>query len=147
MIVNKISIQLLASLAIANMILVSGMSSKLAAQDFVVYPNHPQIHGDHNVTTRWTGGPSAVTLEFETDPTILLDDGITQAQYTTQRGVEFVDDGLPQNYDNLELIAQYGPVLPLLLHYSSNGISTLSYSFTTSVNQPLDLFICRCRCW
>ena len=141
MIVNKISIQLLASLAIANMILVSGMSSKLAAQNFIKYTFHPLTRGDHIVPTQWPGGPSAVTLEFKTDPTILLGDGMEQAQYTVERGLSFVVDGSPQFYDNLEVIDQYGPELPLLLHYSSNGTSTLSYSFTASVNQPLDLFV------
>lgn len=136
----KISIQSLTLLAVGNMIVMSGISAKLAAQDFVVYPNHPLTRGDHIVSTEWRGGPSQITLELETDPTILLDEGI-QAQYTAQRGLSFVDDGSPQNYDNLDLINQYGPHLPLLLFYTSNGTSTLSFNFKTPVSQPLDLFI------
>ena len=123
------------------MIVMSGMSSKLAAQDFVESPNHVLTYGDHNLPTQWTGGPSAVTLELETDPTILRADGMGQAQYTAQRPLNFVDDGSPQNFDNLDLVNRYGSRLPLLLHYSANGTSTLIYSFNTSVNQPLDLFI------
>jgi len=143
MIVIKISNQSLTSLAIANMIVICGMSLELAAQDFVMYPNHSRgaIRGDHSVPNQWIGGPTEVTLELETDPTILLSDGPEQAQYTAERGLSFVDDGSPQNYDNPDLISRYGTQLPLLLHYSSNGTSTLSYTFTTPVSQPLDLFV------
>ena len=137
----KISFQLLTSLSIASMIVMSGMSSKLVAQDFVEYPSHGETYGDHNVPTQWTGGPSAVTLELETDPMIQRTDGMGQAQYTAQRPLTFVDDGSPQNFDNLDIIDLYGSRLPLLLHFSANGTSTLIYGFANSVNQPVDLFI------
>jgi len=116
-------------------------SSNLIAQDFVEYPNHPATYGDHEVPTEWTGGPSEVTLVLETDPTILHADGVGQSQRTARNTQNFVDDGAPQNFDNLNVVNLYGARLPLLQQMSSNGTSTLTYNFSTSINQSVDLFI------
>ena len=110
-------------------------------QSFAEYPNHPATYGDHNVTTEWIDGPSAISLALETDETILHADGIGQAQRTARNTLTFVDDGSPQTYDNLDVINLYGPRLPQLQQMSANGVSTLSYDFTTPVNQTVDLFI------
>lgn len=128
-------------LSFASMIVVVGVSPDLLAQDFVEYPAHPATYGDHVVPTQWTGGPSAITLVLETDETILHADGMGQSQRTARNTQNFVDDGSPQNFDNLNVVDLYGSRLPLLQQMSSNGTTTLTYNFSTSVNQSVDLFI------
>jgi hypothetical protein len=137
----KISKPLLPLLALVSMMFVGATSAKLTAQSFVEYPVHPQTYGDHDVPTRWTGGPSEITLTLETDPTILHADGVGQSQRTARNTQNFVDDGSPQNFDNLDVIDLYGSRLPLLQQMSSNGVSTLTYHFSTPINQRIDLFI------
>jgi hypothetical protein len=132
---------LLTVLFASSVIATIGVPPDLAAQNFVEYPNHPRTYGDHVVPTEWTGGPSEVSLVLETDESILHADGIGQAQRTARNTQNFVDDGTPQNFDNLDVIDIYGPRLPLLQQLSANGTTTLTYSFSTAVDQPLDLFI------
>ena len=128
-------------LFVAHMLVSTIASADLQAQNFVEYPAHPQTYGDHVVPTQWTGGPSAITLVMETDETILHADGMGQSQRTARNTQNFVDDGSPQNFDNLNVIDLYGPRLPLLQQMSSNGISTLTYNFSTAINQSVNLFI------
>lgn len=125
----------------ASMIFMVSVSSDLLAQDFVEYPAHQATYGDHVVPTQWAGGPSTVTLVMETDEAILHADGMGQSQRTARNTQNFVDDGSPQNFDNLNVIDLYGSRLPLLQQMSSNGISTLTYNFSTAINQSVDLFI------
>ena len=137
----KISNRLLSILSITITIVLAAQTPETNGQSFVEYPGHPGTYGDHNVTTEWVGGPSAVTLSLETDESILHADGIGQAQRTARNTQTFVDGGSPQTYDNPDVIDLYGARLPLLQQMSANGVTTLSYHFSTPVNQAVDLFI------
>ena len=133
--------RLLSVLSITSMVVLVGRPPEISGQSFIEYPNHPGTHGDHEVTTEWTDGPSAVTLTLETDESILHADGIGQAQRTARNTQNFVDDGSPQTYDNPDVVDLYGSRLPLLQQMSANGVSTMSYRFSTPVNQKVNLFI------
>ena len=105
--------RLLSVLSITSMVVLVGRPPEISGQSFIEYPNHPGTHGDHEVTTEWTDGPSAVTLTLETDESILHADGIGQAQRTARNTQNFVDDGSPQTYDNPDVVDLYGSRLPL----------------------------------
>ncbi len=131
----------LLSVLFVTSLIVLGQSSELCGQSFVEYPNHPQTYGDHAVPTQWAGGPSAITLTLETDESILHADGMGQSQRTARNTQNFVDGGSPQNFDNLAVVDLYGSRLPLLQQMSSNGTSTLSYLFSTPINERINFFV------
>ena len=113
-------------------------------QNFVEYPNQNQTYGDHTLNSSWVGGPTNVTVTFDSDDLTLHEDGVGSSQRTTRNTQNFVgpsDATNPQNYDNLDLIGVYGSRLPLIQQMSSNGTSTLTYAFDDPVNVSLDLFI------
>lgn len=115
-----------------------------SAQSFVEYPGHPATYGDHFVTATWVGGPTTVTVELQTDESVLHGDGIGQSQRTARNTLNYVapsDPGNPQNYDDLDLVAVYGSRLPLLQHIAADGVSTLSYTFSDAVIDGVDLLV------
>ncbi len=133
--------RLLRVLSVVGTMMIAVQSVEALGQSFIEYPSHPQTYGDHEVPTQWAGGPSAITLTLETDESILHADGVGQSQRTARNTQNYVDDGSPQNFDNLDVVNLYGARLPLLQQMSSNGTSTLSYHFATPINQRINLFI------
>ncbi|QDS99705.1 hypothetical protein [Adhaeretor mobilis] len=124
--------------------LLDGGSPAVAAP-FVEYGNHPASYGDHAIAATWSNGPvTSLTVQLETDITVLHADGIGQSQRTARNTLNYVppsDPDNPQNYDNLQLVAEYGSRLPLLQHLSANGTSSLRYFFGTPITTGFDLFI------
>lgn len=114
------------------------------AQSFVEYPAHPATYGDHTISTTWVGGPTTVSLVFESDEAILHTDGNGQSQRTARNTLTFVAPSAPtnpQDYDDLRVISRYGARLPMLQQMSANGISTLRYQFAAPVATGLNLFL------
>lgn len=114
------------------------------AQSFVEYPSHPATYGDHTVPATWVGGPSAVTVTFLADETILHADGNGQSQRTARNTLNFTppwSPANPQDYDDPRIVGVYGSRLPLLQQMAADGSCTLRYAFTTPVTVGLDLFL------
>ncbi|MBK8232693.1 MAG: T9SS type A sorting domain-containing protein [Candidatus Eisenbacteria bacterium] len=128
-------------LALGGLALVPALGE---AQQFVEYPGHPATYGDHQITTTWTGGPTLLTLTFESDENILHEDGLGQSQRTARNTLTFAppsDPANPQDYDDLAMIDVYGMRLPLLQQMSADGTSTLRFDFAQAVEVGFDLFI------
>lgn len=114
------------------------------AQQFVEYPAHPASYGDHAVAATWTGGPSTVTVTFLSDEAILHEDGNGQSQRTARNTLNYTPPASPanpQDYDDLRIVAVYGPRLPLLQEMAASGTCTLRYAFATPVTTGFDLFL------
>ena len=120
------------------------LSSVCNAQNFVEYLNQNQTYGDHTLNSSWVGGPTGVTVSFDSDDVTIHEDGNGLSQRTARNTQNFTgpsDPANPQNYDNLSLISRYGSRLPLIQQMSSSGTSVFSYVFDAPVNDALDLFI------
>jgi hypothetical protein len=114
------------------------------SQNFVEYPNQNQTYGDHTLNSSWVGGPTGVTVTFDSDDVTLHEDGVGQSQRTARNTQNFVGPSSaanPQNYDNLAVVNRYGSRLPLIQQMSASGTSVLTYDFSSPVNDALDLFI------
>lgn len=135
--------QLIAHIALATVVLALTPRAG-TAQQFVEYPGHPATYGDHQINATWTGGPSSLVLTFESDETILHEDGVGQSQRTARNTLTYAppsDPANPQDYDDLAVIDLYGGRLPLLQQMSADGTSTLRFEFTPPVEIGFDLFI------
>ena len=131
----------LSVLAVTSMVEMAGQSPVLG-QSFVEYIFHPISFGDHEVPTDWPDGPSPISVTLDSDETVLHDDGIGQSQRTGELDEVYdPDDDGPQGYDNPALINMFGPRLPLLQHNTANGTSTVSYEFSTAVNERVNLIL------
>jgi len=112
---------------------------------FVNYPAHPATYGDHTIDATWVGGPvESLTVELQTDESVLHTDGVGQSQRTARNTLNYAppsEPDNPQNYDDLALVGVYGDRVPLLQQLSANGVSTLSYMFPTAVGSALDLIV------
>ena len=120
------------------------IGTRTSAQSFVEYPGHPATYGDHTIEATWSGGPTTVLVVFDSDESILHDDGNGQSQRTARNTLNHTppsDPGNPQDYDDLDLIDVYGTRLPLLQQMSANGTSTLTYQFGEPIDTGFDLFV------
>ena len=120
------------------------LNSDCTAQNFVEFPGQNQTYGDHTLNSNWVGGPTGVTVTFDSDDVTMHEDGNGSSQRTARNTQTFTgpsDPSNPQNYDNLSLISRYGNRLPLIQQMSANGTSNLSFLFDDPVNEALDLFI------
>lgn len=119
-------------------------AGSVAAQTFLEFPGHPATYGDHVVTTAWSGGPTSVVLTFESDESILHEDGLGQSQRTARNTLTYLppsDPVNPQDYDDLSLVSIYGGRIPLLQQMSANGTSTLQFAFAAPVLSGFELWI------
>ena len=120
------------------------MAECASAQSFIEYPNHRQTYGDHSVTSEWDGGPTDVTVTFNSDDVTMHLDGDGLSQRTARNTQNFVapaDAGNPQNLDDPLVVDNYGSRLPLLQQMSASGTSVLTYSFASPITDAIDIFI------
>ena len=119
-------------------------STAALGQAFVEYPGQPQTYGDHTLNSSWDGGPTGITVTFDSDDVTLHEDGVGSSQRTSRNTQNFVSPSTPDNpqsYDNPAVVDRYGSRLPLIQQMSANGTSVLTYAFDAPVNTALDLFI------
>lgn len=112
-----------------------------SAATFVTYPGHVTTHGSHAVPAAWDVVDTTVT--FSADESIGYTDSPLSSQRTALNTLTYTvaSSGAPRPYDNPAVFSAYGSTLPLLMQFSSGGVSVLTYRFASPISRALDLFL------